>query len=174
MWVYESELITGGGGVVFGSLRPAIGFLSLVSRPPLGHWPGLLPINSSSSHLISRSKQSIVTQHLKHAASVNNKQNKNSLIRKLAPTFCCPSLILRMLCVCLDHGAFFSFAVLSGLTLDVGSLFPPGPGSDCHLWVGLRMLGAPGFPCETNDFTSRVLATKQHQALENNSVKFDC
>lgn len=47
MWVYESQLVAGGGRVVFGSLGPAKGFLSLVSRPSLGHWPGPLPMNSS-------------------------------------------------------------------------------------------------------------------------------
>lgn len=74
MWVYESQLVAGGGRVVFGSLGPAKGFLSLVSRPSPGHWPGPLPRNSSFRYSFNQTtKQSIITQLLENTAQVNKK-----------------------------------------------------------------------------------------------------
>lgn len=52
MWVYESQLVAGGGRIVFSSLRPAEGFLSLIYfRPSPGHWPGPLHKNPSLLHI---------------------------------------------------------------------------------------------------------------------------
>lgn len=63
---------------------------------------------------------------------------------KLVPTFGCPSLCFRKLDVCLELGTFFSFDLVLGPVL--------GSRSDSRRCVGLRLPGAPGFPCETNEF----------------------
>lgn len=158
MWVYKSQLVAGGGGVVLGSLGPAEGFLSLLSfRPSPGHWPGPLQRNPSFRH-------SIIIQFLEYKAWLNTKQNKDILWikciwdEKLVPTFCWPSLCFRRLGVCLDLDTFFS--VNLGLSLLLGLsffLWPSfGPGFDPRLCVGLRLPGAPGFPCETNYFAIRA------------------
>lgn len=47
-WVCESQLVAGGGGIIFGSLRP--GKVVPISWPPPGHRLGPLPEQTSSQH----------------------------------------------------------------------------------------------------------------------------
>lgn len=75
--------------------------------------------------------------------------------RKFVPTFCCFSFCFRRLDVSLDLGMFLSLDPVLAPISDLCSVL--WPGFNRRLCIGLCLPGAPGFPCQWNDFALRIL-----------------